>query len=725
MDSIKVRVRDVVHRSDTFYILSAEPIGKDLFTYGNKITCKGNLFGINGLSYGVTLELLGKWINHPKFGRQFDIHGWAPWADTSDGVESFLKHCLSSLDFLQIEVVVDTFGTDTFRVLSEEPNKLLGLLGFDSDTVASFATVWGRVSASSDLTNFFSNQSVTSDQLKAILQVFGAEARKVISENPYRLMEVPGITFAVADEISHNMGITSNDPRRYEGAVLWVLQENACSGHLCVRRGELAPKLLELVRTSGVEDFEESTLVSSLRGAILALVERGAIQVDPNVGAYLTKYFKFERDSASLLAGFLTPGELSLDATSFLSDYESFHSIHLSEAQREAVEKLVTNRVLVLTGLPGTGKTTIVRAFVELFQRAGLSFALMAPTGIAAKKLSSVTGQQAFTVHRALKYNGDTWGYNSQSKYSVGAVILDESSMVDQELFFRVVDSLEPGTMLVLVGDDAQLPSVGPGSVLRELIQCPDIPTVRLTQIFRQAQESSIVSNSHRVNRGESIEVGGNESDFRFISIQDEGKIADLIVSMAVKLKDRDANFQVLSPKYDGIVGVNNLNSRLQEVLNEPSNTRKEFSRGNLKFREGDRLMVIKNDYQLGVFNGDIGKLLRVTKEYLEVIIYGGGGDLDKVVTFPVSDVLIKLRLAYVITVHRSQGSEFETVILPVVKAQGRMLQRNLFYTAITRAKKKVWVLGDISAVQKAIDNDKVVLRNTGFGQAIHDSLGV
>jgi exodeoxyribonuclease V alpha subunit len=426
-----------------------------------------------------------------------------------------------------------------------------------------------------------------------------------------------------------------------------------------------------------------------------------------------------------LLAGFLTPGELNISSQEFLSDYEAFHAMKLSEAQKEAVEKLVTNRVLVLTGLPGTGKTTIVRAFVELFQKAGLSFALMAPTGIAAKKLSSVTGQQAFTVHRALRYNGEVWGYNSQCKYSVGAVILDEASMVDQELFFRVLDALDPGTMLVIVGDDAQLPSVGPGSVLRELIQCPDIPTVRLTQIFRQSQESSIVTNSHRVNRGEVIEVGSAESDFRFISVSEEAKIADLVVSMASKLKSKDANFQVLSPKYEGIVGVDNLNSRLQEVLNPPSSTSKEFSRGNLRFRVGDRLMVIKNDYQLGVFNGDLGKLHRITRDCLEVVIYGGGEDLDKIVSFPVGDVLIKLRLAYVVTVHRSQGSEFDTVILPVVKSQGRMLQRNLFYTAITRAKKKVWVLGDFSAVQKAIDNDKVVLRNTGFGQAIHDSIGV
>jgi exodeoxyribonuclease V alpha subunit len=298
--------------------------------------------------------------------------------------------------------------------------------------------------------------------------------------------------------------------------------------------------------------------------------------------------------------------------------------------------------------------------------------------------------------------------------------VLVSNSMVDQELFFRTLDALEEGTILVLVGDDAQLPSVGPGNVLRELVRCPSIPTVRLTQIFRQAQKSEIILNSHRINHGDSIKPGDDSSDFRFVSILDDTKILELIVQMAKKLKSRDENFQVLSPKHEGVVGVINLNDKLREVLNPPAPGKKELTIGTLRFREGDRLMVIKNDYSLGIYNGDMGKLITIRSETLTVRIHGiGEGGIDVHVEVPRKEILQKLRLAYAITVHKSQGSEFDTVILPMVRNHGRMLQRNLFYTAVTRAKKKVWLLGDRGSIQKAINNDHVIHRNTGFGKSI------
>jgi exodeoxyribonuclease V alpha subunit len=414
--------------------------------------------------------------------------------------------------------------------------------------------------------------------------------------------------------------------------------------------------------------------------------------------------------------------KLDVDYKGFLDSYETLRQIKLSEAQQDAVEKLVNNRVLVLTGGPGTGKTTVTRAFVELFERAGVTYSLMAPTGIAAKRMASVTGRPAATIHRTFRYNGETWGYHSFNKYPIGAVIIDECSMVDQELFFRTLDALEEGTILVLVGDDAQLPSVGPGNVLRELVRCPSIPTVRLTQIFRQAQQSEIILNSHRINRGDSIVVGDDDSDFRFVPILEETKILDLVVMMAQKLKGRDENFQVLSPKHEGTVGVINLNDKLREVLNPPATGKKEVTMGTLRFREGDRLMVIKNDYTLGIYNGDMGKLIAIRSDSFTVRIHGiGEGGIDVQVEIPRNDVVLKLRLAYAITVHKSQGSEFDTVILPMVRNHGRMLQRNLFYTAVTRAKKKVWLLGDRGSIQRAINNDHVIHRNTGFGKAIQD----
>jgi exodeoxyribonuclease V alpha subunit len=300
---------------------------------------------------------------------------------------------------------------------------------------------------------------------------------------------------------------------------------------------------------------------------------------------------------------------------------------------------------------------------------------------------------------------------------------VDEVSMVDQELLFRLLSALRPETMVVLVGDDAQLPSVGPGNVLRELIECKAVPSVRLTQIFRQSEKGEIVGNSHRINRGEMITFGDpkDDTEFKFVRMGDEKRILDLIVEMAAKLKGRDANFQVLSPKHDGTVGVTNLNERLRDRLNPEGP--KEWKKGDLHFRLGDRLMVIRNDYQLGVYNGDVGKLVQIYRDSLIVKIHGiGDGGLDMEVEFDAEAAVEKLRLAYAITVHKSQGSEFDTIILPIVRSQGRMLQRNLLYTAITRAKKRVWLLGDELAVQQSIANNKVIRRNTALAKALVDA---
>lgn len=723
MIALKVLVTGVIHKAEDFYILTVEPSTADAYSRERKVICKGRFFGIQGVVAGVPLELFGKWTLHPKFGRQFDFNGWGPWAGSEVGVENFLRHCLGILDETKICNLVDTFGKDTFRILSEEPKRLLEVKDFDEATIQALSSAWIEAVTSSELSSLLADHDVSSEQMKALFNAFGSEARKTISNNPYSLMEVDGFEFSKVDEIAESRGIPKNDPRRFEGAVLWVLREASQTGHLCVRRGDLAMNLRESLKADA-DTFESLDLAKDLMDATARLESKGKVFVDPEVGVYLPTLFNFERRSAEYLVRFRTPLALDVDLKEFLETYENMHQIKLSDAQQDAVNKLISNRVLVLTGGPGTGKTTVIKTFVELFRKAGVGFQLMAPTGIAAKRVAMVTGHEAATVHRTFRFNGEEWYYSEWNKYPVGAVIIDEMSMVDQELFFRVVSSLEEGTILVLVGDDAQLPSVGPGSVLRDLVRCPAIPTVRLTQIFRQAQQSEIVVNSHRINRGEPILTGDENSDFRFVSL-DDSKIADLVVAMAVKLKSRDANFQVLSPKYDGIVGVTNLNERLREVLNPPGPGKMEVAFGKLRFRVGDRLMVVKNDYKLGVYNGDMGKLVEIKSDFLRVRVHGiGEGGLDATVDIPRNDVLQKLRLAYAITVHKCQGSEFDTIILPMVREHGRMLQRNLFYTAVTRAKKRVWVLGDRSAVQRAIENDKVVFRNTGFGKAIMSAIG-
>lgn len=722
MISLKVLVTGIIHKADDFYILTVEPSTADPYSHDRKVVCKGRFFGIQGVVAGVPLELFGKWVSHPKFGKQFDFNGWGPWASSDVGVENFLRYSLGILEESKICALVDAFGKDAFRILSEDPNRLLEVEGFDQEAASSLLSSWTEAVTSSELSSLLADHDVSSEQMKALFNAFGSEARKIISNNPYSLMEIEGFEFDKVDEIAESRGIPKNDPRRFEGAVLWVLREASQSGHLCVRRGDLSMSLRESLK-SEVDTFESLDLSKDLMDATARLEAKGKVVVDPDVGVYLPDLYNYERRSAEYLVRFKTPIAIDVDIKEFLDTYENTHQIKLSEAQQNAVNELISNRVLVLTGGPGTGKTTVIKTFVELFQRAGVGFSLMAPTGIAAKRVAMVTGQEAATIHRTFKYNGEEWGYNEWNKYPVGAVIIDEMSMVDQELFFRVVSSLQEGTILVLVGDDAQLPSVGPGSVLRDLVRCPAIPTVRLTQIFRQAQKSEIVVNSHRINRGESILTGDDNSDFRFVSL-DDARIIDLVLKMAVKLKGRDANFQILSPKYDGIVGVTNLNERLREVLNPPGPGKMEVAFGKLQFRVGDRLMVVKNDYKRGIYNGDMGKLADIRSDHLKIRIHGLGEDgLDAMVEIPRNEVIQKLRLAYAITVHKCQGSEFDIIILPMVREHGRMLQRNLFYTAVTRAKKRVWVLGDRGAVQRAIDNDKVVARNTGFGKAILEAI--
>lgn len=716
MDTFRGRVWSIVFNSGDYYIMQMEPAGG-----GKRVSCRGSLFGVQGVALGLSLEMVGRWVNHPKYGRQFEMSSYSPWVGTEGDVELFLRSCLG-VPVIRAGDIVDHLGTDTFRMLSEEPARLGEVPGMDDLAVEQLLRAWNTVKASSELSAFLADHDVTSAQIRGVLETLGVEACSIIAANPYRLVDVEDFPFVKADDVARSLGVSASDPRRYEGAVLWVLGEATSSGHLCVRRGGISASLRALAQNSNIDHFEETTLSEEILGAIDRLETAGRVVVDSSVGVYLPSSFRHERESARMLVDFLGDPNLDFNVEEFLTSYQESQRISLSEMQRDAIHKLITNKVLVLTGLPGTGKTTIVRTVVTLFNRLGLKYSLMAPTGIAAKRLAAVTGHEASTIHRAFGYDGTEWKYNQSCKYSISAVVIDEVSMVDQELFHRILEALDPSTILVLVGDDAQLPSVGPGNVLRELIKCPEVPTVRLTQIFRQVETSDIIQNAHRINAGNDIQTTNEDSDFRFVPLADEAKAAQLIVQMSAKLKGRDANFQVLSPKYEGTLGVNNLNNLLREELNPPSAGKKEIVIEGQRYREGDRLMVIRNDYEKGVYNGDMGKLTKVGRDDLTLHMHGAGdGGVDMVVLFPRDEVSTKLKLAYVITVHRCQGSEFDTIILPMVRAHGRMLQRNLFYTAVTRARKRVWVLGDRSSIVKAIANDQVVQRGTALAKAISE----
>lgn len=713
-------VYSIVYNSDEYFILNFDAHS------GRNVKAKGNVYGLTALYQGTQIKLMGKWGHSQKYGKEFAIHTWEPWAEDEQGVRDFLRLCIVGFnDYQVVDAVVGHYGMNTFRELSSNPKGVLeSLPNVSVDALERAVLGWERALSQRDLSAMLREGGLGGVEVQAAMTRFGMDAAKVVAANPYRLMEVPGLAFAKVDKLALHLGVDYKDVRRLQGAVLWALQEASRQGHLYLRRSELNVHIGDLMQKELMAPLPlGDEPAKTYNEAVLALLRQKSLLLDPDAGLYLPTLHTYERQSAALLSKHLLESRLEADLDAFFAAYEKANKIQLSEAQRRAVSLLMTHRGLVITGLPGTGKTTVLRAVVRFLEENRITFHLMAPTGIAAKRLSSVTGHEASTIHRALKFDGKDWGHNESNRFITGAVVLDEASMMDQELLYRLLSAVRPDTRLVFVGDDAQLPSVGPGNVLRELIDCPNVPHVRLTEIFRQSVKGEIVTSSHKINSGRLPDLENNnpESEFRFVRLSDEGEILRLIVAMAVKLKARDANFQVLSPKYDGIVGVDNLNEKLRDALNPEGPM--EWVKGHQRFRKGDRLMVIQNDYDLGVYNGDVGKLWEIGKEGVVVKIHGIGDGPDQHVPFKAATAMSKLRLAYAITAHKSQGSEFDTILMPIVKSQGRMLQRNLLYTAVTRAKKRVWLIGEEIAIQKAVENNKVVKRNTVFSKAIQACL--
>lgn len=722
-DVIVGHIQRVVFNQGDYYILDFDAVSR------GPTKAKGSLYGLLQVRFGIPLKFTGKWITHSKFGKEFQIQKWEPWAETPSEAAVFLSVCIEGFSDLRVsDALTSRYGLDVFQKLAKEPTKIQTDLAdvLSTEILERALLGWGRTIAQRDLSVVLKAGGLTVGDIQAVMAKFGSEAAKVVVENPFRLMEIVGISYAKVDRLATRLGVDPGDPRRLQGAILWSIQEAGRQGHLFLKWNEMTLLVNDILHEEKLAPLAlGDNPTKTYQDAIRVLLEQKSVVLDKISGLYVPEYFNYERASADLLSKFLTPAILNVDSQAFVASYEKTHQIQLSEAQRRSVDLLVSHKVLVITGLPGTGKTMILRALVQLLEEAHLTLALMAPTGIAAKRLASVTGHDASTVHRALKYDGSEWGYHSNNRYLVDGVILDEASMMDQELLYRLLSALRPDTRLVLVGDDAQLPSVGPGNVLRELVECEEVPHVRLTEIFRQSSKSEIVINSHRINSGKMPELTSSreDSEFKFVRVYDESRIALLIVQMASKLKSRNANFQVLSPKYDGTVGVDNLNNLLRDALNPSGPGSQDWDKGLQSFRRGDRLMVTVNDYKLNVYNGDVGKLVAIGKEGLIVRIHGVGKGLDMDVPFPNEIAKTKLRLAYAISCHKSQGSEFDTIIMPIVRTQGRMLQRNLLYTAVTRARKRVWLIGDEMAIQLAVNNNKVVRRNTVLAKSLVQSL--
>ena len=660
---------------------------------------------------GENVEVEGVWANHPKYGKQLKIENYKPvYPSTVEGIEKYLgSGLIKGIGPVSAKRIVAHFGSETLDVIDADPSRLEEVSKLGQKRVELIAAAWGEQRQIKDVMVFLQSHGITTGYAVKIFKEYGQEAIQKVRTNPYRLeRDVAGIGFRIADRIAQNLGLGREAPERVKAGIRYLLDQAADDGHIYLPAVEMMERAKEILEINA--ELLPPAL-ESLRA------DDGVVTEDLHY--YLPPLHRAEVGAVSSLKRLLrTPVE------DLVAEVEEEDGLELAPEQEQAVGLVAKNKVMVLTGGPGTGKTTVTQRILRLLEAGDLKVGLASPTGRAAKRLSEASGREAKTIHRLLEFQPAERQFKKgyDDRLEIDALIVDEASMIDVVLMNALLRALPDQARLVLVGDVDQLPSVGPGNVLRDLIDSGEMPVVRLTKIFRQAEESQIIHNAHRINAGEMPSIdNGTSTDFYFVEEPDPAHVVDLVTDLcATRLPEHGGwdpfrDIQVLSPMYRGDTGATNLNQRLQGRLNPHGQS---YNHRGLEFRVGDKVMQIKNDYDKGVFNGDMGIIERLDAEKQVLWVR-----FDYTIEYEQAD-LDKLTLAYAISTHRSQGSEFPVVVLPLTTQHYVMLQRNLLYTAITRAKQMVVIVGTQKALRFAIENDEVARRYTTLKERLRGEVG-
>ena len=734
MEKLAGYVEHIIYRNaDNGYTVLNLVNGED------EITCVG-IFST--IAEGENIEATGDYTDHPTYGTQFKVVSFEEKApEDQEAIERYLGSCaIKGIGLAMAARIVRRFKEDTFRIIEEEPERLVEVKGISERKAMEIAS---QVNEKRDLRQamiFLQQFGITMNLAVKIYNKYGQEVYGILKENPYRLADdIEGVGFRTADDIAAKAGIRTDSDFRVRSGILYTLLQASGEGHTFLPQEELTAKTSELLGIDK-EIIEKNYMDLSIDRKIIMKQSGDQVQI------YSSSFYYMEANTATMLR--------ELDITYDVADAEIEQRIHniekqtgmqLDDHQVQAVKEAVRNGLLIITGGPGTGKTTTINTIIRYFEIEGMDIFLAAPTGRAAKRMSETTGFEARTIHRMLELNGGMEGSagferNETNPLETDVVIIDEMSMVDITLMNSLLKAIAPGTRLILVGDINQLPSVGPGSVLKDIIQSEAFNVVMLTKIFRQASTSDIIVNAHKINRGEEVSLDNKSMDFFFLKRYE----ADIIINVVLQLvkqklpKFVDAtpyDIQVLTPMRKGLLGVERLNGILQQYLNPPDKSKREKEHGDMVFREGDKVMQTKNNYQLeweirtkfgltvdkgmGIFNGDMGIIIEIN-DFAETMTVEF--DEGRKVEYSYK-LLDELELAYAITIHKSQGSEYPAVVIPLLNGPSMLMNRNLLYTAVTRARKCVTLVGNDATFNQMIQNTSQQKRYSGLCDRIRESV--